>query len=148
MAQKPHLLLHTKMLAFISIMLVKKKNIEEFYNELRSKFPNLNELKTWDENDWSVDGGIDHCAIMTDIAREVRNWSAAGQLGEIEKLFQIIETYWNEGDSTVTSYIYTDFLVTIMEIKKEQREPIKALMKATTQQEYNNLLHLYRESIE
>ena len=58
-----------------------------------------------------------------------------------------IENYFNEGDSSVTSIIYTDFLVTIMEIKdKETRETIKKMMKPETAQHYKQLFNFYREA--
>lgn len=112
-------------------MLVQKKNFEDFYNEIRLKFPRMNELETWVKYDWSVNG-YEHSLIMSELSEEMTNWVAGGQNTEAQKLMDTVERYFHEGDVHVTSIIYTDFLVTIMETKKDGREMVKKMMGPET----------------
>lgn len=50
------------------------------------------------------------------------------------------------GDVRFTSFIYTDFLVTIMEAKNQPREVIKSMIVPETKKLYIRLFDLYRES--
>jgi O-acetylhomoserine/O-acetylserine sulfhydrylase-like pyridoxal-dependent enzyme len=57
-----------------------------------------------------------------------------------------IEKYFYDGSLEVISIIYTDFLVTIMEIDdKEIRETIKKMMKPETAKQYMELFKYYQE---
>ena len=126
-------------------MLVQKKNFGDFYNDIRNQFPKMKELTTWDEYDWSLEI-YENSMIMTELSREMAVWSLDGKLEETQRLMDFIENYFHEGDSSVTSIIYTDFLVTIMEIKdKETRETIKKMMKPETAKHYKQLFNFYRE---
>jgi hypothetical protein len=60
-------------------------------------------------------------------------------------MMDIVEIYFYQGDEQVSSIIYTDFLATIMETKKEVREVIKKMMGIETGRYYKNLLNFYRE---
>lgn len=60
-------------------------------------------------------------------------------------MLNIVERYFHEGHVPVTYIIYTDFLVTIMEAKKDVRETIKSMMGPETQSKYKELLTCYSE---
>ena len=127
-------------------MLVKKKNFENFYSEIRSEFPKIRALSTWDENDWSIDGS-DNSIIMSEICVEMSLWASKGYLIDTRKLMDFIEEYFSIGDMLVTSIIYTSFQVTIMEIKnKENRDTIKQMMGSKSSKNYIHLLDYYREA--
>ena len=125
-------------------MLLQKKNFVDFYNEIRDQFPKMRELDTWDNYDWSLEGS-ENSMIMSELSKEMANWVANGQESEGRSMMDMIERYFHEGDVPVTSIIYTDFLVTIMEVKKEVREKIKRMMGPQTEKHYKNLFNFYRE---
>lgn len=125
-------------------MMVQKKNFRDFYNEIRDQFPSTKELATWNKYDWSS-VGFENAMIMSELSREMAAWVAGGQESDGQKMMDLIERYYNEGDVAVVSIIYTDYLVTIMEAKKDVREAIKKMMGPETEKSYENLLHLYRE---
>lgn len=125
-------------------MVVQKTQVD-FYNELRSQFHKIEKLSTWKEYDWSSDG-FDNAFIMTELSQELERWVADGERDDVQRVMDIIELYFHEGNSAVTSFLYTDFLVTVMEAKKEDRDVIKAMMKPETVKHYSNLLNLYREA--
>jgi len=125
-------------------MLVQKKTFEDFYNEIRHEFPRMNELETWVKYDCSVNG-YEHSLIMSELSKEMANWVAGGQNTEAQRLMDTVERYFHEGDVPVASIIYSDFLVTIMETKKDGREMLKGMMGPETKKHYMNLLNLYRE---
>ncbi len=126
-------------------MTLKQKTQVDFYNELRDEFPKMKKLSTWDEYDWSIDG-YDTMFIMTEIAQELAKWVQDGERDDVQRLMDIVELYFHEGNSTVTSFLYTDFLVTVMEAKKEDRDVIKSMMKPETARHYSNLFNFYREA--
>jgi hypothetical protein len=126
-------------------MLLQKKNFLDFYTEIREQFPRMRALKTWDKYNWGLDG-YENSAIMTELSIEMAKWVVEGQELEAQKLMDIIERYFYEGDVPVTSIIYTDFMVTIMEAEKGTREKIKKMMGSETERHYKNLLNFYRES--
>jgi hypothetical protein len=121
-----------------------KKNFQDFYSEIRSEFPRTKELETWDKYDCSVHG-YEHSSIMTELSRELENWVVEGGNSEVQRVMDTIEKYFHEGDVPVTSIIYSDFLVTIMEMKTVTREIIKGMLGPETRKHYFNLLNLYRE---
>lgn len=125
--------------------MLKQKTHVDFYNELRGQFPKMERLNTWKENDWSEDGN-DIMFIMTELSQELARWVADGERDDVQRVMDIVELYFIEGSSTVASFLYTDFLVTVMEAKKEDREVIKAMMKPETAKHYNNLFNFYREA--
>ena len=125
-------------------MMLQKKNFRDFYNEIRVQFPEMRKLDTWDKYDWSSDG-FEHSIIMSELSREMADWVAEGQVSEGQKMMDLIERYFIEGDVPVISIIYSDYLVTIMEAKKDVREMIKKMMGPETEKSYKNLLQLYRE---
>jgi len=126
-------------------MLKQKKNFEDFYNEIRGVFPRIKQLETWSNYDWSV-YGFENSLIMSEVAMEMATWVSEGDTSEAQRLMDVIERYFHEGDVRVTSFIYTDFLVTIMEAKKDPREVIKSMMGPETKKHYIRLFDLYRES--
>ena len=127
-------------------MLVRKKNFEDFYNEIRSQFPKMRELTTWDNYAWTLNG-CENSMIMTELSQEMAVWASNGEVEETQRLLDFIENYFFEGDNGVTSIIYTDFLVTIIEIKdKEIRETIKRMMKPETAKHCKQLFKFYREA--
>ena len=121
-----------------------KKSFVDFYNEIRNQFPKMRKLDTWNNYDWSSDG-CKNSVIMTELSREMADWVAQGQETEGQRLMDLIERYFHEGDVPVTSIIYTDFLVTIMEAKKGTWDTIKKMMGTETERHYKNLFNFYRE---
>jgi hypothetical protein len=124
--------------------MLQKRNFGHFYNEIRDQFPKMRKLHTWDKYDWGSDG-FENSMIMSELSREMADWVAEGQESEGQKMMDLIERYFHEGDVPVVSIIYTDYLVTIMEAKKDVRETIKKMMGPETEKSYKNLLLLYRE---
>ena len=121
------------------------KNINQFYQYLKNTFPQINRCKFWDEYDWS-ENGYENSFIMTEIAREINSWNVKSEYDEFTKLFQIIENGFTEYDNATSSFLTTDFLVTIMEIEdKNTRDEIKKFMKSKTQEKYKEMLKFYRE---
>lgn len=121
------------------------KNITQFYKELKNNFPKINQCKFWDEYDWSEEG-YENSFIMTEIAREVSGWNVKSEYGDFTKLFKIIEDGFVEYDKSTSSFLATDFLVTIMEIKdKFIRDEIKKFMRSKTKENYGEMLKFYRE---
>jgi hypothetical protein len=126
-------------------MLENKKNIEEFYIDLKNRFPKLTELKTWNKYNWRVDG-CENSMIMSDLAEEIILWTSNNKLEDSRNFFDYLESCIEVYDERVTSFIYTDFLVTIMETKeKETRELIKKMMLTKTKQFYQRLFQFYSE---
>ncbi len=125
-------------------MMLQKKNFGDFYNEIRDQFPKTKELETWVKYDWSL-GGFENSMIMSELSREMVDWVANGKESEGQKMMDLIERYFHEGDVPVVSIIYTDYLVTIMEAKKKVREAIKKMMGPETEKSYKKLLLVYRE---
>jgi hypothetical protein len=125
--------------------MIPKKNIQEFYIELKNQFPRINELSLWNNYDWSLEGN-NNSLIMSEIAIEITNWTKSDNL---ENLFEFIENSFIEHDTRTTSFLYADFLVTIIEIKDKQiRESIKQIMKPITREHYQRLLDFYLEADE
>jgi hypothetical protein len=126
-------------------MLLKKKNFQDFYSEIRQHFPELKELETWNTYDWSING-CENYLIMTELCGEMVNRLEQGREEDAQKLMNTIERYFHEGDMPVTSIIYSDFLATIMAAKRESRELIKEMTGRETKRHYISLFKLYRES--
>lgn len=135
-----------KKIPFITNMLDNKKNIEEFYIELKNKFPKIAELKTWNIYNWSVES-YENSMIMSDLAEEIILWTSNDKLEDSRNFFNFLELCLNAYDERVTSFIYTDFLVTIMEAENsETRELIKKMMLSKTKELYQRLFQFYSES--
>lgn len=64
--------------------ITKKKNFEDFYNEIRDQFPKMRELDTWGE---------------------MASWVTQGKESDVQRLMTIDERYSGEGDVPVTSII-------------------------------------------
>jgi len=127
-------------------MLDNKKNIEEFYIDLKHRFPEITELKTWNKYNWSVDG-CENSMIMSELAEEIILWTSNNKLEDSQNFFDYLELCLEVYDERVTSFIYTDFLLTIMEAKeKETRELIKKMMLSKTKEFYQRLFQFYSES--
>jgi hypothetical protein len=127
-------------------MLDNKKNIEEFYIDLKNKFPKIAELKTWNKYNWSIEG-YENSMIMSDLAEEIILWTSNDKLEDSRNFFNFLELCLNVYDERVTSFIYTDFLITIMEAEnKETRELIKKMMLSKTKEFYQLLFQFYSES--
>lgn len=124
----------------MSLVPVPGKDIQSFYANIRTQFPKLSGLDVWQEEDPF------HSHTMTVVAREVGNWVAAGQMEEAKEFMQTIESAWRNYDDQTTSFIYTDLIVTIMELPKLQRESLKSMMGTQTREQYQRLLSMYRES--
>jgi len=124
----------------MSLVPVPGKDIQSFYANIRTQFPKLSGLDVWQEEDPF------HSHTMTVVAREVGKWVAAGQMEEAKEFMQTIESAWRNYDDQTTSFIYTDLIVTIMELPKLQRESLKSMMGTQTREQYQRLLSMYRES--
>lgn len=121
------------------------KNITQFYHNLKNTFPKINQCKFWDEY-YLSDNLYENSLIMTEIAREVNTWSIKSEFQEFTKFFEIIENGYTEYDVTTSSFLTTDFLVTIIENEdKNIRDEIKKFMKNKTQEKYNEMLIFYNE---
>ncbi|NOS93269.1 MAG: hypothetical protein HOP30_15220 [Cyclobacteriaceae bacterium] len=83
---------------------------------------------------------------MSELAEEMASWVAKGDEPEVQRFMDLVERYFHEGDKPLTSIRYTDFLVTIMEVKTATREVIKKMMGTETKTSYLFLLNLYREN--
>lgn len=128
------------LLSFHGPVPVYNNGIDSFYANIRTQFPKLSGLDVWQEEDPF------HSHTMTVIAREVGKWVAAGQMEEAKEFMQTIESAWRNYDDQTTSFIYTDLIVTIMELPKLQRESLKSMMGTQTREQYQRLLSMYRES--
>lgn len=126
-------------------MLIQQKNFQDFYNEIREAFPRIKQLQTWSNYDWSVNG-CENSLIMSEVSIEMATWVSEGDTSDAQRLMDVIERYFHDGDVPVQSMIYTDFFVTIMESKKEPREVIKSMMGPETKKLYTRLLDFYREA--
>lgn len=127
-------------------MLDNKKNIEEFYIDLRNQFPKIKELKTWDKYNWTVEGN-ENSMIMSELGDEIILWTFNNKLDLTRKFLNYLELCLDVYDERVTSFIYTDFLTTIMEIKdRNKRASIKEMMSDKTKELYQKLFQFYRES--
>jgi hypothetical protein len=123
-----------------------KKNIEQFYRNLQEKFPEIKNLSTWINYPW-YEGGSENSMIMSELAQEMIRWARENRWDDIAEWMIFTESAFLEYDKTTSSYIYTDFLVEIIEIKdRNLRESIKALMKSETKIQYKQLLDFYREA--
>lgn len=121
------------------------KTCEQFYQELRNNFPKIHQCEFWNEYDWSEEG-YESSFIMTEIAREISRWNIESEYSELTKLFQIVENGFVEYNIKTSSYLATDFLVSIMEIEdKFIRDEIKKFMRSKTQQEYRKMQKFYKE---
>lgn len=121
------------------------KNIIQFYKLLKTNFPKINQCKFWNEY-YLSENGYENSIIMTELAQEISTWDIKKEYEEFTKLFNIIEIGFEEYDISTTSYLATDFLVTIMEIKnKLLRSEIKSYMKYKTQEKYSEMLKFYKE---
>ncbi|RXK57788.1 hypothetical protein ESA94_19915 [Lacibacter luteus] len=105
----------------------------------------MKQLKTWDNYDRSPNS-VENSLIMSDLSEEMAKWVEEGDEIDARRLMDTIERYFHEGDLPLTSIIYTDFLVTIMEAKRETRELIKTMMGSETKKNYFKLFNFYRES--
>ena len=126
-------------------MLDNKKNIEEFYIDLKHRFPEITELKTWNKYNWSVDG-CENSMIMSELAEEIILWTSNNKLEDSQNFFDYLELCLEVYDERFTSFIFTDFLVTIMEEKENTRELIKKMMLFKTKEFYQRLLQFYSEA--
>jgi hypothetical protein len=70
---------------------------------------------------------------------------ADDNLHDAEGFMETIESAWKEYDDETTSFIYTDLVVTIMELPKLHREELKSMMGTETTANYIRLLEIYRE---
>lgn len=126
-------------------MLIQKKSIEQFYRDIQEYFPEIKKLPTWINYAW-YKGGSEHSMIMSEIAKEMILWASENRWTETEKMMTFIESAFSEYDVITSSFIYTDFLVEITEIKdKKLRERIKAFMQNETACQYKQLLTIYKE---
>nr|WP_294932667.1 hypothetical protein [uncultured Flavobacterium sp.] len=113
---------------------------------MKNLFPKITELKTWNKYNWSVDG-YENSMIMSELAEEIILWTSNNKLEDSQNFFAYLELCLEVCDERVTSFIYTDFLVTIMEAKeKETRELIKKMMLSKTKEFYLRLFQFYNES--
>ena len=121
-----------------------KQTAFEFYTTLEKQFLRIQKLRILkgidiEEEAWENSG------IMTKLANELAQFVVDGEIKEAEKFMNLVEEAYYNADDTVTNYLYTDFLVTIMEQKKKPREYLKSIMGIKTKEHYKNLFSFYRE---
>lgn len=122
----------------------KELSIGEFYDTIRNQFPEINKMETWKENNWETEPWT-NSSIMTEIAREMSTWLDNNEIKKVQSFLDYIELSNMTGETTLTAYIYTDFLVTISELKKTTREKIKSMLGPESKKLYTKLLDYYRE---
>ena len=121
-------------------MLVRMKNTKSFYAELRSLLPEIEALEVWNSYD-SEGVGFIGAEILTTIGKVTINLGSNNKTASIKKLLDFFELSYNEFEDGANSYVYTDFLPTILVSKnKELREQIKSRMGAITRKQYNQLI--------
>lgn len=121
-----------------------KQTALEFYMSLEKQFPEIQKLRILEGIDIEVEGW-ENSGIMTKLAQVLTQLLVDGYSDEAEKFMSIMEEAFYSAENTVKNYLYTDFLVTIMEQKKEQREYIKSIMGKKTKELYKSLFSFYRE---
>lgn len=121
-----------------------KQTAFKFYRTLEKQFPRIKTLGILEGIDIEVEKW-ENSGIMTKLANELAQFVMDGETKEAEQLMFMVEEAFDCADSIVTSYLCTDFLVTIMEQKKEQREYLKSIMGVKTKERYKKLLSSYLE---
>ncbi|WP_158976901.1 hypothetical protein [Cellulophaga sp. L1A9] len=121
-----------------------KQTAFEFYTALENQFPKVKQLYLLKDIDLDEDG-FENCGIMTKLAKQLTQFVQDGECEEAIQFMNAVENAFEIAESTVTNYLYTDFLVTIMEQKKEPKEYLKSIMGLKTKEHYQNLFAFYRE---
>ncbi|WP_117883744.1 DUF7674 family protein [Aureibaculum luteum] len=121
-----------------------KQTAFDFYTSLEKQFPKIKKLQILKGIDLEEDG-FENSGIMTKLAEELTQFVLDGELQEAIQFMNNVEEAFNSSEDTVTNYLYTDFLVTIMEQKKKPREYLKSIMGIKTKEHYKNLFSFYRE---
>jgi hypothetical protein len=94
-----------------------KKTEKEFYLNLEKRFKKVQDLQILKEIDIENEGW-ENSGIMTKLAIQLTQYLTDGELKDAVDFMETIERALENANDTVTNYIYTDFLVTIMEQKK------------------------------
>lgn len=129
-------------------MYIVKKTRLHFFSELRNTFPEIAQLTIWNENDY-LDDPSTSSEIMTKIGEVVIKWSELNEIEKIKKLMSFIEQSYQSYNDEITSYIYTDFLPTIISMENSAlRNNIKKQILKETMKHYNQLIELgfYKEN--
>ena len=121
-----------------------KQSVIAFYKNLEAKFPEvaaLNLLHDIDINDepW------EHSGFMISLAEVLTHFVVNESYEKAKQFLTIIENAFENTEKIIQSYIITDFLVTIMEQKKDAREYIKSIMGVQSKHHYKALLSSYKE---
>ncbi len=123
---------------------MKKQTALEFYTALEIQFPKIEKLQALKGIDLEKEG-FENSGIMTKLAKELTQFVIDGELQDVIQFMNNVEEAFDYAEDTVTNYLYTDFLVTIMEQKKKPREYLKSIMGIKTKEHYKNLFSFYRE---
>ena len=120
------------------------QTVSQFYNLLETQFAEVAEMDLLKGIDIEQEG-FENCGIMTRLAKKLTEFAEMGQKKKVQTFLSFVEVGFKEGDNTLTSYLCTDFLVTIMEQKKNEREFIKKYMLSSAKQNYKAMLEYYLE---
>ena len=120
------------------------QSTEEFYTNLENQFPKVKDLELLNGIDIEEDG-FENCGLMTSLAKTLTQYAKENDNKNVSKFLNMVEEAFETANDTIQNYLYTDFLVTIMEQKKEERELIKSLMGSKTKLRYKKLRTFYRE---
>jgi len=123
---------------------MEEQTVLEFYKYVDTKYSGINISKLYVGVNFDEDG-FENAGIMTTLAEQVTQIAKEENFKEAKQVLDTIEIAFEKGENTLRSYLYTDFLVTIMEQKKEQREYLKSIMSDKTMNHYRELLKLYQE---
>jgi len=106
---------------------VKEQTALEFYTSLETQFPSIRELELLNGIDLKMEGFM-NAGIMTKLAKELNQFYLDQQFDQAIDFMKLVEEAFEKADKIVTSYLTTDFIVTIMEQNKNSREYLKSIM--------------------
>ena len=123
-------------------MIDDKMNRIQFYSDLKNSFPEIAQLRFWNENDY-VNEPFSSSAIMIEIGEIVITWAELNEIEKIQNLMKFLELSYQLYDNESTSCIYTGLLPTLVSMKNiDLREIIKKQFLTETMKHYNQLIDL------
>ena len=115
-----------------------KQSALTFYRHLEMQFPEVAALDLLHDID-IFDEPWKHSGIMISLAEVLTHIVVNENFGNAKRFMDIIENAFDTAEKVIQSYIITDFLVTIMEQKKQPREYIKSIMGIQSKHHYTAL---------
>ena len=129
---------------FIMLNMEHKQSAKAFYKYLEAQFPEVAALNILHDID-IIDEPWEHSGIMISLAEVLTHFVVDESYEKAKQFFAIIKNAFDNTEQIIQSYIITDFLVTIMEQKKEAREYLKSIMGMQSKHHYSELLSCYKE---